>query len=228
MTANAAGATTAAAVALLACACSESVREQAPPRRSALPPSVTRAIATVRCRAPDSWGYGFVESKCARVVRVTHAGGREWRLRLLLPPVYCIRLVVGRYANDGNLDIPGTGFVEELRCPASVYAGQPVPDLPVRMRYGGPRAGAVSLTAVNQTHTRVIVDSQVDDAAWIQTGTCRTPTGPRLFELNQFYSFRSDTIIRVAIGSLRRTPHVVLLDRGGAHGGDPLACGVIS
>jgi hypothetical protein len=40
-------------------------------------------------------------------------------------------------------------------------------------------------------------------------------------------SFRSDTIIRIPVASLLRTPHVVLVDRGGAHGGEPIGCAPI-
>ena len=218
-----------ASLALVASACGGSEREHVS-RKSALPPSVARALATVRCYTPAPRAFGFVETQgsCAHVIRVARAspGRNVWRVRLRLPPVYCIVFRPGVQYDDVQLDTE-VGAIEEIRCPRSVYPNDPTPDLPVRLRAPrGKRAGAASLTAVDANHSRLIAHSGMD-TGWIQSGTCQAPTGPHLFELNEFYSSRSDTTIPISVDALRRTPHVVLLDVGGAHGGEPVACAVI-
>ena len=89
---------------------------------------------------------------------------------------------------------------------------------------GQRKARGCCLTAVDATHSRVIVHSDLDDG-WIQSGTCQAPTGPPLFDLNEFYSLRSDTTIPVPVAKLRQRAHVVLL--GAYVGDDPVACAVI-
>ena len=70
--------------------------------------------------------------------------------------------------------------------------------------------------------TRVVVKADMD-VAWIRSGTCRKPSGKSV-TLEPFYSFRSLTLVRVPLRSLVSTPHVLYINAGGAHGGDPLGC----
>jgi hypothetical protein len=189
---------------------------------------VTHAISVARCYVPETWGWGFIKATtCAKLIRTMQTGAKEWRLQLRLPPIYCVQLHLGRSTGDFSLDVPGVGSLDEVRCPTAVYGTQPRPDLRLRFsRWLGKSAGTVSLTALGGTRTRLIVNANMDEA-WIGIGTCRKHPHSRLFTLAPFYSFRSDTTIRVSLDSLLRTPHVVLVDAGGAHGGDPLACAAI-
>jgi hypothetical protein len=136
----------------------------------------------------------------------------------------------GRETDDVNLDFYDrvgnfVGWMEEVACPASAYRDRPAPKTLVG-RATLPGGGGVSVSAVNATHTRVIVNTNMD-TAWIEPGTCRAHTGRRRIELDQFYSFRSDTVIRIPAATLVRTPHIVLLDRAGAHGSVPLWCALL-
>jgi hypothetical protein len=79
----------------------------------------------------------------------------------------------------------------------------------------------------------VLVETDAD-WAWISRGKCPTRGSSGLyrhlasFNLEPFYSYRSDTTLSVPLRTLLATPHAVLIDGGGAHGGDPLACAYLS
>jgi hypothetical protein len=89
---------------------------------------------------------------------------------------------------------------------------------------------SVTLTAAAEW-TRVVVTGGLD-TAWIKHGRCPSDpmahgaeltATPRL-RLHAFYSFRSSTLLAAPLSSLLRTPHMLLVDAGGAHGGNPIGC----
>jgi hypothetical protein len=217
--------------AVAASACGGAPREQRSPATSRLPPTVSRAIEVVRCYLPAKWDFGFVESydtsACAHVVKAHRTGRYEWQLQLRMPPVYCIDLHLHRSMGDARLDVSGVGSIEQVACPASAYPRRRAPDLRLKLgdSSGHPTQteGVVLLTAVDAKHTLVVVNADMD-TAWISPGTCRVLNGLPLFRLEPFYSFRSETTILASLQTLVQTPHVLLVDRGGAHGGDPLGC----
>lgn len=216
---------------------------------TSLPPGVARALSVVRCYAPDNWGYGFVRvgarpDDCPRLERVRRLQRNLWWLQIrdphpLLPPkrvprggvVYCLTVHLGHWVGSGYLDVPGVGSLEELACPASAYPRRPEPDVraPLRMYWNGRASGSVALSAVAGARTEIVVSVRSMDVAMVETGTCaRTSPHRRLVTLNQFYSFRSDTIVPLSLASLTATPHVVFVDGGGAHGGDPMGCAFLA
>jgi hypothetical protein len=91
--------------------------------------------------------------------------------------------------------------------------------------YGNPVAA--TLTRVNG-NTRVVINAALD-YAWIKKGRCPAQfgsqlTAPPLLPLKPFYSFRSVTLFNTPLEPLLDTPHMLLVDAGGAHGGDPIGC----
>lgn len=178
---------------------------------------------------PQKWWFGFEPAKpCAILVSAKRLAAGEWKLQLRLPPVYCVRMHLGVYNGDA-LDIPGVGTLDETPCPNTAYPHEPQPDILLNLKEWGnvpAREGTVALNALDEAHTRFLVHANMDKA-WIAAGSCATGIlGQRRvgLRLNPFYSFRSDTIVRLPLRSLLQKPHVVLVDVGGAHGGDPVGC----
>ena len=183
-----------------------------------------RAAAIAACYPPQR-GYGFERGSCSTVERLERVRAGVWQVQLRRPPVYCIRMHLGFYGGDRNLDVDEVGELAEVRCPPGAYSREAAADLEIPLRSTGPsgrRVGRVSLAAVTPTRTRVLVEDGAD-WAWISRGRCPRGTQHR-FDLQNFHSFRSETILPVPLRSLLATPHSVLTDGGGAHGGDPLAC----
>jgi hypothetical protein len=188
-------------------------------------PSPERAAAIVACRPPQV-GYGFESGACAAIEKLERVRPGVWRVQLRRPPVYCVSFHLDHYGGDANLDVDSVGELSEVRCPPSAYPNEPEADVraPLRAPSGKP-AGVVSLTALGPNQTRVLVETDAD-WAWISRGRC--PARSHTFDLENVYSFRSETTLRVPLQSLLATPHSVLIDGGGAHGGDPLACADLS
>ena len=184
------------------------------------PISARRAAEIASCYTPDEFGYGFERGSCASIEKIERIGNDVWRIRLRLPPVYCVDAHLGEYRDDLSTDVEGLGWLEEVRCPAEAYPREREPDLVVSLR--GVR-GTVTLIDDGQRRTRVIVEANVD-VGWIRHGTCRNPAGGRRLDLDQFYSFRSVTTLPVTVDSLTKIAHALEVDAGGAHGGDPIGC----
>jgi hypothetical protein len=207
------------------------------PPPSATEPSATawsprRAAELAACFEP-AYGYGFEEGECARLERVERVREGVWRLQLRRPPLYCVELarLEGR-PDDLQRDFDGVGRLTEVRCPASAYPREPRPDVqaPLRNYETGAlsaRPGSVSLTAVGPEQTRVLVEADVD-TAWIAAGRCGSQSTGQRFQLEEFYSFRSVTLLRVPLRTLTATPHALYVDAGGGHGGTPIACADLS
>ena len=188
----------------------------------ALAQSPRRAAEIAACYRPAR-GYGFERGACARVEKMELIEDEVWRLELRGPPLYCVEMHLDAYSGDARLDVADVGHLWETRCPATAYPPEPQPDLHTRLR---PGQATVSLTAVGRHRTRVLVEADAD-VAWIRRGTCRS-TGRSVARLDDFYSFRSVTAVRVPLRSLVDTPHALEIDAGGAHGGDPTGCADLS
>ena len=190
-------------------------------------PAPRRAAAIVACHPPHP-GYGFEEGLCATVQKLERMRAGVWRVQLRLPPVYCVAIHLDRYSGDPNLDVESVGKLEEVRCPPAAYSGKRQVDVRADLRtHAGKQYGTVSLTALGPNRTRVVVETDAD-WAWISRGSCPSPDGRHEFDLTDFYSFRSETTLPVPLQSLTATPHSLLVDGGGAHGGDPYACADLS
>ena len=194
------------------------------------PPVMTKAIEAARCFVPEQWGFGFnsYSGRCAALVAAKRTGPKVWRLQLRLPPIYCVRLYLGRTTTDMRLDIPGIGSLWEVTCPSSAYPRLRAPNVRLKLgdSNGNPTTrseGTVLLTTVDGSHTRVLIKANMDTAS-VYLGTCERIKGLAPFRFNPFYSFRSETTIRASLSSLLATPHALGVDAGGAHGGGPLAC----
>jgi hypothetical protein len=148
-----------------------------------------------------------------------------WRVQLRLPPVYCVNIHLGDYLAE-ELVVENVGWLEEVRCPPSAYQPQPAPDIQLQIGGPGDERGTVQLTALGPGRTRVELNVNVD-AAWIQRGHCDQFRGPSERTLERFWSFRSVTVVPVSLRALLASPHVVEVDAGGAHGGDPIGCAEI-
>jgi hypothetical protein len=190
-----------------------------------IPLAIRAPVAIARCYAPQTLSYGFERDGCAEVEHVEEVRPKVWRLHLRLPPVYCVEMRLGESTGDLNLDVQGVGSIEEVRCPPSAYPHTATPDLHVQLRPSkkGPE-GEAWVTAIDARHALVVVSANMD-RAWIQRGGCSANSkAPSAIDLHPFYSFRSETTIRVGLNALLRTPHALFVDSGGAHGGAPVAC----
>lgn len=182
-------------------------------------------VAKVACYPPAP-GYGVQEaSRCSRIEKMRRRQNGVWWVQLRRPPVYCYEVHLGRVEEPY---IPEVGYVKEVRCPASAYAEEGKPDLRVTI-YGFTtesrhrKRGFVSLTAVGPRRTRVVVEAN-GDVAWLHFGACGTVSSRRSHTLSQFYSYRSTTLVRWSLRELTTTPHSIIYDAGGAHGGVPIGC----
>jgi hypothetical protein len=182
-------------------------------------------VAKVACYPPAP-GYGVRRaSRCSRIEKIKRLPSGVWWVQLRRPPVYCYEVHIGRVEDPY---VPGVGWVNEVRCPASAYADEGKPDL--RLTIHGftleswhRKYGFVSLTAVGASRTRVVVEAR-GDVAWLSFAACRATSSRRSHTLSQFYSSRSTTLVRFPLRELTATPHSVIFDAGGAHGGVPLGC----
>jgi hypothetical protein len=184
-------------------------------------------VAKVACYVPAP-GYGVrPAARCSRIEKIKQLPNGVWWVQLRRPPVYCFKVYLGS-RNGDPADIPGVGSVREVRCPADAYAEEGKPDLRVEIRgytteSRHRRRGFVSLTAIGSRRTRVVVQAN-GDVAWLQFAACGEPSSRRSHTLSQFYSYRSTTLVRLSLRELTATPHSVVFDSGGAHGGVPIGC----
>jgi hypothetical protein len=191
-------------------------------------PSPRERVAKVACYAPAP-GFGVRRvSRCSRIEKIRPVRKGVWWVQLRRPPVYCYVVHLGGSGGDGRNDVPGVGYVDEVRCPASAYADEGKPDLRVTMRGFTSESrhrkyGLVSLTAVGPGRTRVVVEAN-GDVALLSFAACGELSSRRSHQLSQFYSFRSTTLVRLSLQELTATPHSVIFDSGGAHGGVPIGC----
>jgi hypothetical protein len=200
------------------------------PSDAALPsqPSPRERVAKVACYPPAP-GYGVRRAfRCSRIEKMKLVRKGVWWVQLRRPPVYCYEVHLGGSGGDGRNDVPGVGYVDEVRCPASAYADEGKPDLRAAIHGFTTESrhrkyGFVSLTAVGPRRTRVVVEAN-GDVAWLSFAACGELPSRRSHTLSQFYSFRSTTLVRLSLRELTATPHSVIFDAGGAHGGVPIGC----
>jgi hypothetical protein len=184
-------------------------------------------VAKVACYPPAP-GYGVRRaSRCSRIEKIKQLRKGVWWVQLRRPPVYCFKVYLGSQNGD-QADIPGVGHVKEVRCPASAYADEGKPALRVAIHGFTTESrhrtyGFVSLTAVGSRRTRVVVGAN-GDVAWLHFAACGERSSRRSHTLSQFYSYRSTTLVRLPLRELTATPHSVIFDSGGAHGGVPIGC----
>jgi hypothetical protein len=194
---------------------------------AALPsqPSPRERVAKVACYPPAP-GYGVRRAfRCSRIEKMKLVRTGVWWVQLRRPPVYCYEVSLGR---EDDPYVPGVGYVDEVRCPASAYAYEGKPDLRAAIHGFTTESrhrkyGFVSLTAVGSSRTRVVVEAD-GDVAWLSFAACGELASRRSHTLSQFYSFRSTTLVRLSLRELTAAPHSVVFDAGGAHGGVPIGC----
>ena len=209
-----------AAVLAAVAGCGGAEQPQLEEPASTLPPP--EAVESATCYDPRL-GPNARAEECGQVRRAQPVRKDVWLLQIRRQAlVYCVEMHTGL-----------SGFsVKEVQCPAPAYSDEPKPDLrPVLhnpARSLTPRS--VSLTAIGAEQTRLVVEATDPgpDAAFpafgkvfIAPGRCRIETRypfPGIsFPLEDFYSFRSVTILPVALRTLTATPHAFYVEMAAGH-----------